>query len=63
MGRGGDSVHVAVVPKDKKDRFVLHSQVSGVIGGDETGNFEALPSSDKTAWLDPTPLTLLKNVI
>lgn len=39
MGRGGESVHVAVVPKDKKDRFVLHSQASGVIiSGDKTGN-------------------------
>lgn len=24
MGRGGDNIQVAVVPKDKKDRFVLH---------------------------------------
>lgn len=38
MGRGGDSVQVAVVPKDKKDRCVLHSQVSRVISDDETGH-------------------------
>lgn len=30
MGRGGDNIHVAVVPKDKKDRFVPHSHVSWV---------------------------------
>lgn len=29
MGRGGDDIQVAVVPKDKKDRFVLQSGVTG----------------------------------
>lgn len=29
MGRGGDNIQVAVVPKDKKDRFVLRSRVMG----------------------------------
>ena len=29
MGRGGDNVQVAVVPKDKKDRFVPHGPVVG----------------------------------
>lgn len=41
MGRGGDNIQVAVVPKDKKDRFVLHNQVSWVISGDETGNLKS----------------------
>lgn len=44
MGRGGDNIRVAVVPKDKKDRFVSHSCMSR-ISNVETGNmrsFEAV---------------------
>lgn len=41
MGRGGDNIQVAVVPKDKKDRFVLHNQVTWVKSGDETGNLRS----------------------
>lgn len=44
MGRGGDSVQVAVIPKDKKDRCVFHRQVSRVISGDETGHLRPLCS-------------------
>lgn len=38
MGRGGENIQVAVVPKDKKDRFVLYTQASQVMSGDATGN-------------------------
>lgn len=31
MGRGGDNIQVAVVPKDKTDRFVPHGHVSWVM--------------------------------
>lgn len=41
MDRGGDNVQVVVVPRDKKDRFVLHSRVTWVKSGDETGNLRS----------------------
>jgi hypothetical protein len=37
MGRGGDNVHVEVVPKDKKDRCVFNG--SCVVGSEETRAF------------------------
>lgn len=41
MGRGGDNVQVAVVPKDKKDRCVLN--LPCVVGSEEESRaFELL---------------------
>lgn len=41
MGRGGDDIRVTVVPNDKKDRLVIHSQVSRGKSSDETGNLRS----------------------
>lgn len=65
MGRGGDDIRVTVVPNDKKDRLVLHSQVSRVKSTDETGNLRSFAiggmlTAVVTSYL---PTMLFNNVI